>query len=264
LIDLGRAVRYRLATGRGWSVQQLRQRVDSLRESKPRRANVLTPAVGAGLGVGILLAVLWHHWILSLWFVVLGGAAGYVLGLRHPCDRENLRELEVLVGSLRSVFSVDQSIFVSLETVANDLPEGKLRSMLEEAVRRYRAEPDVERALIPLYHSGWPRLARLAAILRQICWADERAIRDALLDLEANIRDRRRLSDRARTVLALTQLSLRVFQAANVAALAVVTIVPMWNRFYVQKPFTLMTATAMVVAGSWYFASEIRRIEGAV
>ena len=76
----------------------------------------LSPAAWACLGLGCVLAVLWHHSVLSPWFIVFGaGAAWMLVATRGEMGREDLRELETFISSLRSVFSVGQSIFLSLD-----------------------------------------------------------------------------------------------------------------------------------------------------
>jgi hypothetical protein len=220
------------------------------------------PVLWAGLGGGLLLAVLWRHPVLSPWFVALGGAVGWMLASTRPSvEREDLRALEAFIASLRSVFAVGQSVFVSLETAAQDLDEGPLRRAALEAGRRYRADLDARQALAALSEVGWPCLDRLTLVLGEVGRADGETVREALLSLEEGTHATRRLQDRAQTVLTLTRLTLRVLQAANLAALAAVTLLPLGRAFYAARPLALVAATGMALAGSWYFAGEIKRME---
>jgi hypothetical protein len=241
-------------------------------EAKITTANhaiVLPRTLWWGLGAGLAVALLWRHPLLSPWFLLLGGAVGWMLAAsRQRAARENLLELETFIGALRSVFGVGQSVFVSLETAAEDLEaspragrgEGELRSAVEESVRRYRVDADAGKALSALREVGWPLLDRLVIVLGQVGWSDEETVRQALANLEERVRQQRQLQDRAQTVLTLSQLTLRVLQAANLAALGVVTLLPMWCDFYAARPLALVAATGMTLAGSWYFVGEIRRM----
>ena len=93
-----------------------------------------------------MLAAVWRHPILSPWFILLGGATGWVLmSARSKTRREDLRQMEAFIDMLRSVFTVGQSVFYSLEEAAEDMPDGVIKQAVLEAVRRYRADLDVER-----------------------------------------------------------------------------------------------------------------------
>jgi hypothetical protein len=257
------AVLSRRFRGRAASVltRVLRQGREIKQPAAANRTVALPRTLWWGLGAGLAVALLWRHPLLSPWFLLLGGAVGWMLAAsRQRAARENLLELETFIGALRSVFSVGQSVFVSLETAAEDLEAGDLRSAVEEAVRRYRADADASKAVSALREVGWPLLDRLVIVLGQVGWSDEETVREALANLEERVRQQRQLQDRAQTVLTLSQLTLRVLQAANLAALGVVTLLPMWRDFYAARPLALVAATGMTLAGSWYFVGEIRRM----
>lgn len=222
----------------------------------PRRA-------WACIGAGVALALVWRHVVLSPWFLVLGFALAWVvMTTRQQVQREDLRNLESFVSSLRSVLAVDQSIFLSLKEATQDLDKrGSLRAAVEVALRRYAVNPDREHALAALKEVGWPHLARLAVILTNVGFSDARGIQDALVDLEQQVRRTRLLRDRAESVLVLSRLTLRALQAANIAAVLVATILPMWRQYYVARPAVMVLATGLAALGSWYFTSEVRRIE---
>jgi hypothetical protein len=257
------AVLSRRFRGRAASVltRVLRQGREIKQPATANRTLALPRTLWWGLGAGLAVALLWRHPLLSPWFLFLGGAVGWIFAAsRQRAARENLLELETFIGALRSVFSVGQSVFVSLETAAEDLEAGDLHSAVEEAVRRYRADADASKAVSALREVGWPLLDRLVIVLGQVGWSDEETVREALANLEERVRQQRQLQDRAQTVLTLSQLTLRVLQAANLAALGVVTLLPMWRDFYAARPLALVAATGMTLAGSWYFVGEIRRM----
>lgn len=221
--------------------------------------------LGLGLSAGLAFSLAWlAHPLLSIWFVVCGVLVGWIIQRSRPDVRQDLRAMEVFVGTLRSVFVVGQSIFNSLELAAENLDAGPLRSAVAEAVRRYRGDLNTTEALTALKSLRWTHLSRLAIILEQIGQADESTVRATLLDLEGRVRTARRIRDRANTVLTLSRMTLRVLQAANLIALIAVTLLPAWRAFYGENPFALIAATGMALAGSAYFAIEMNRMEQAV
>ena len=239
----------------------------------PARATVFQRSpIGLGLIAGMVLGLAWllpasdsvgPNPLLSLWFVVFGGLAGWVIDRGRPTDREDLRALEVFVSTLRSVFVVGQSIFNSLELTAENLEPGPLRLAVEEAVRRYRGDLNTGEALAALKSLRWTHLTRLALVLDQVGQADEATLRATLQDLENRVRTARRIRDRASTVLTLSRMTLRVLQVANLTALLAVTLLPAWRSFYSDNPFALIAVTGMALAGSAYFAIEMNRMEQA-
>lgn len=232
----------------------------------PARWQMLIKAVwGTPLGFGALggLAVgtVWlANPVLAGWFIVLGAGLGWLVTLSRPAQREDLKAVELFVGTLRSVFTTGQSVFVALAAVAEYLEPGPLRMAVETATRQYRADLDSRAALAGLTVLRWPHLTQLALILGQVHQADERTVREALSDLERRLRTASRVRDRANTVLVLSRLTLRVLQAVNLAALALVTGLPTWRAFYLDNPLTLIGVTALAVLSSAYFASELHRL----
>lgn len=259
LVDAGRALRRRFSLA-----ERLRQVLpDRARLSATQKRLFLPGPLLVGLGAGLILAVLWRHPVLSPWWVVLGGAAGWMTVSARPIPRQALQAVEVLVTGLRSVYPVAQSVSGALSTAAAHLPgtAGNLKAMIEEVLRRVHSGMGLKKSLEVLRASGWPMMGRLSAILEQMEYADEESALKALETLEEQIRASRVLLDRADTVLTLNRLTLRVLQVANLAGVLLVTVVPTWHRFYADRPLGLIAATAMALAGSWYFSSEIRRME---
>jgi hypothetical protein len=256
--NLAQGVRRRLS--RQYRLDRVLGRVTGVAEQRSSRR--LPIPVPVGLGAGLALAVAWHHPVISPWWVVLGGLAGWMLvSTRSSLQRETLRDLETLVSGIRAMYIVGQSVFGPLEAVAQDLPPGsELRINVEEAVRRHRAGRTVDESLRVL-KGRWPLLDRLILILSESSRADTGSVQDALLGLEEQIQKSRNLQDRAKVVLTVNFLTLRVLQAANLAAIAAVTVIPTWHRFFAARPAMLVAATLAGLLGSWYFASEMRRIE---
>lgn len=241
------------------------QETPSVAESqKTRRGLKAVPvAVWVCVGAGLVLAAAWHHWMLSPWFTALGVACGWILiSTRSAVGREDLKELETFIASLKSIFVVGQSVFGGLETAAGDLNEGPLQTAVLDAVRRFGVDSSASRALEALKEMKWRHVTRLAVILENVGFSDDESIRKALSQLEVAVRRTRQLRNRARTALTLTRLTLRFLQVANLGAVAAVTVLPLWREYYVVRPLALMAATGLTVAGSWYFANELRRIEG--
>lgn len=237
-----------------------------IRQTGMRKHRTLLPApVLIGLALGLGLAILWHHSLLSLWWIALGVLSGWVLISTRPFSREALQILELFVSGLRNIYPVYQSVSGALETASACLPErgagGELKAMVTEVLRRINASLPMKESLQIFQESGWPLLGRLSTILEQVEHADEESALKALETLQDQIHAARMLLDRANTVLVLNRLTLRALQIANLAGVLLVSVVPTWHRFYNERPFGLVAATAMALAGTWYFSSEIRRME---
>ncbi|MGC8946374.1 MAG: hypothetical protein ACP5N6_09485 [Anaerolineae bacterium] len=260
LVDLARALRRR-------NFDRLRQVLEKeihFAPDQPRQSPLPLPLL-AGLALGLALAFVWHHPILSVWWLVLGGAFGWMMvSLRHV-SRQALQVMEVFVSGLRGSYPVSQSVTAALESTLSHLPcdgaGSELRMMVAEVLRRYNSSLDLRESLDVLRNSGWPMMLRLCSILEQVSHADEGSVLDALETLEEQIRAARMLLDRSNTVLVLNRLTLRVLQMTNLAGIVVVSAFPVWRQFYIDRPLGLVAATAMALAGSWYFMSELRRIE---
>jgi len=264
-LELGVALRWRLRSRAERLWHHLQEGDEQMEQDDAQK---LPSSLWWGMGGGAALALLWHHPLLSPWFLVLGGAAGWLMGVsRSSMSREEMQTLETFISAFRSVFSVSQSIFTSLEAAVENLEEESgslrgpgLRHVVEKAVRRYRTDADAEQALATLHEAGWPQLDRLAAMLSRVGQADSEVAEAVLERLEEQVRRSRELRDRAHTVLTLNRATLRVLQALNAAALAGVAVLGLWRDYYVARPLMLMAITAMAVGGSWYFSQEVSRI----
>lgn len=225
------------------------------------RQRGLSPPVLISLAIGLTLAIVWRHPVLSPWFVFFGGLVGWMLVSTQSRIRpDDFRDMEVLVSEVRGLYVAGQSIFGPLEVVAQDMPEGTLRAAIEEAVRRYRSGKPVDKSLDALVGVN-SLLDRLVVILSHASRADDEAIHTALVDLETQIRRGRNLLNRSRVVMQTNFLALRVLQAVNLIALAVVTVAPGWRSYFGARPLGLVASTLVALLGSWYFASEMRRME---
>jgi hypothetical protein len=264
LVDLGRALRLRFRGQTAPVIARLQALRDAGTQTQDQKRR-LPVTIWVGLGAGLALGLFWLHPLVTPWFIILGlGVAWMLISTRRSMTREDLRGLEVFISSLRSVLSVGESVFLSLEVVAEDLDEGPVQAAVAEAIRRYRADMDTRGALAALNEVGWTRLDRLALILGEAQWADDQTLQAVLLDQEERVQRARYLQDRADAVLTMTRLTLRVLQAFNVAAIVVVTLIPDWHAFYLAHPLGLVAATAASLAGSWYFSAEIKRMESIV
>lgn len=259
LVDVARILRRRSFAARLQQIlRESRETQQIVRTRRPSPMPIL-----AGLGAGLVLAVLWHHPVLSLWWIILGGAFGWAMVSTRTLPRQMLQVEEIFVSGLRNVYPVVQSVAGALEIASSHLPEAgeELRAMVAEVLRRLNSSVPLRESLSVFRESGWPMLGRLSIILEQAEHADEQSVLNALDTLVDRIRSARLLLDRASTVLVLNKLTLRALQIANLAGILMVSLVPTWHKFYADRPAGLIAATAMALAGTWYFSSEIRRIE---
>ena len=255
LVDVVRVLqrRFSLSERLRWITQG-----QEISAKKPFRLNNYLLAC---LGAGLVLAVVWHHAVLSPWWIVFGGLVGWMLVSTRPAARgSDLQDLEVLVSEVRGLGATGQSIFVPLELAAQGISDESLRAAVEEALRRYRAGKPVDESLEVL-RGRHAFLDRLVMILSHASRANDEAIKMALLGLEGQIRKGRSLLDRSRVVMRTNYLTLRILQVVNLIALGIVTVLPVWHSYFSARPASLMAASLVALLGSWYFAAEMRRME---
>jgi hypothetical protein len=171
-------------------------------------------------------------------------------------------EQELCLTSFRSRYAVDRSITRALEGVRADLdaPESALGRALDEATRRLRAGEPLEEALVPLSRQG-TILQRLVTILERAEWASVAEAQTLLEELEEQARYARRLADRARVTLTLVRITLRVLVVANVTAMVVSALIPLWRSYYREHPLTYVAATLLGLLGFTYFALRLKHLE---
>lgn len=261
LVDLARVLRRRFSF-----VERLRRVFpEETRLDTGQRRWTLPVPVLIGLVAGLALAIVWRQPILSVWWIVLGGAFGWMMVSTRTVPRQALHVVEIFVSGLRNIYPVTQSVSGALEATAAHLSEDnagrELKAAVAEVLRRLYSGINLKDGLAVLRESGWPMMARLSAVLEQVEHADENSVLRALETLEEQIRAARMLLDRASTVLVLNRLTLRALQIANLAGILMVSAIPTWHKFYADRPLGLVAATTMALAGSWYFSSEIRRME---
>ncbi len=258
----------RRRVGRRLSRLTLRDRVGGQEREAPGGTGERLLALWVGPGTGLAMALAWHHAVLSPWFLILGGAASWMWQATRPTrGREDLRILETFLSTFRSVFTVGDSVFDGLAMASDDIVDPsesgrrtQLLATVDAAVRQYRSEADRRAALQVLRSTDAPYLNRLAVVLEHVPHSDEEGVQEALRNLEEQVHQARRLQDRMETALTMNRLTLRVLQVANLTALAVVTVLPMWRAYYAAKPHLLVALSGMALAGSWYFGAEMRRM----
>ena len=221
------------------------------------------------LAAGLLAAVVAWDWLLSPWLAALGylGFRGMQAGRQQATGEAVGDDLERLLNSFRSIWSVQASLFGALEDAAGDLEPGAVQAAVRQAADRARTGMAVEESLTPL--CGLPsRVARqVAYVLEQLPNSDEVTGRRVLDELEVRLRRARRLRERAGTVLVLTRLTLRALQVANGVAIVVALTLPLWADFFtasIGRRMTFIAATLMVAGGSAYFAGETQRLEASL
>lgn len=222
------------------------------------RLTDVLPALG-----GMLLAVIWHSPVLSVWSALLGLAASVILRAARPQVTPGLRaEQELFLSALRSRYAVEQSLAAALDGAAADLGEadGPLACSVRETVRRLRIGQPLEQALVPLTTQG-QTLRRLVTVLSKAPWSAAAETQTLLGELEEDARRKRRLADRARVTLSVVRLTLTILVGANVTAAVLAALLPAWRAHYVAHPATYLAGTALALGGFAYFAFRIKALE---
>ena len=219
---------------------------------------LLLPTVG-----GIILAILWHHPMLSTWTALLGGI-GTVLGYySQPRKTAEDRALqEVFLSALRSRYGITQSLRRTLEGVAEDLDAAAtaLGQALNETLRLLQAGEPVQAAVKPLAEQGRV-LRRLTTVLIHSARTAPRETQQLLAELEDQARQSRRRAERAHITLTVTRGTLRVLVVSNTTAAFLVALLPLWRAHYLAHPWTYMAATSLAFVGVLYFRFRIKHLE---
>jgi len=247
----GRRVRIGFAADEGATVTLDQRRVTL---SWP----LLLPVAG-----GLVLAVLWHHPVLSTWTALLGGmgtALGYSSQPRKTAEDRTLQEL--FLSALRSRYGITQSLRRTLQGVAEDLdaPDTSLGQALAEALRLLNAGEPVREAVKPLATQG-EIMRRLTTILEHTHRTAREETEQLLEELEEQARQARRLAERAQVTLVVTRATLRVLTVANVTAMVTTAFLPLWRQHYRQQPAAYLVATGLACAGVCYFRFKIKNLE---
>lgn len=219
------------------------------------------------LAVGIAVAIIARDFVLSPYLALLGLGAAWYSGRRAgQVEGQRLTEdIEALVPAFRSLFTVHVAIFPALGEAIRELPDRTLRRRIELAIARHAAgRSGLDDALSPLAALDNPHLSQFVFILTRLEQSDRDTADAVLRELEERLRARRRLRDRARTALTLLRGTVRMLQGANLAAVAVVLLMPAWREFFAGPEghrLGFIVITALSAAASAYFDMETRGLE---
>ncbi len=238
-------------------------RMESLnpwRQKKPGMRPFLFPA-GA-----LVLALVARDPVFSPYVLFLGIAAGWYWGWRDTGKRAeaaSLDDVESLVYGLRSRYQVNASPVSNLAQAVEEMPAGELRRWLKEVLNVFAGE-DFAAGFDALQKAPSRYIRRLAVILKAASRASTSVVREALVELEADIREHKRLKGMARSELILLKLTVRFLMAANIAAMTVALALPAWRSYFAAAPMRRLVFIALtlgVATGYAYFDQEIRFLE---
>lgn len=218
------------------------------------------------IALGGLAALLAWDVLISAFFLVLGIGASYVVEARGRLARLRrlTREAEILIVKFRSMFGVENSVFVTLERAAGDLPPGEVRRAAHACLSLTSAGKAAADALAPLAALPSPHLRRLAGVLARAESASQEAFQSVLLDLEADIARQLQIEREAGVELAALKGTARALQGAALLAALWAVVVPAWRAYFLasvqQKMLFIFLASVMAV-GSMYLEREMFAIE---
>jgi len=211
---------------------------------------------------GVILAILVSDWLLSPYLVAVGiGLAFFSRSKRDRREQSLLtNQVKDLVLLFRSRYSVGESPFAVLHDVLPDLPEGRIRTVVERTVDIYRARGDVNEALTAMREVRNPFLSRLVMLLDASGSAETETILDELKGLEEDLKARDRLAGQAKATLALLKGTVSFLQVANLTAIVASVALPLWRDFFtssLQRRGTFLAATMFLLVASLFFDQEI-------
>lgn len=237
----------------------LRHEDEETPDETPRQRNVLAMLPGLA---GILLAILVRDWLLSLYLVTLGLSLIWLMRSRQG-RKEQAKltdQVKMLVVLFRSHFAVGGSPFSVLSEVEPELPAGRLRAAARRTVDIYHTTGKVKEALNAMRKLDNPYLARLVMVMEAASVSSTEVVLDELKRLEGDLKARDRLRAQAKASLALLKGTTRFLQVANLTAVAISVVLPVWRDFFtstLQRRGTFLAATLFMLMASLYFDQEI-------
>jgi hypothetical protein len=218
------------------------------------------------LGIIILVLVLAltvRDFLLSSLVILFGSII--VLWLRYQAteaERSHVNEdAELATLQMRSLLSVDHSLLGVLKQLK--LPEGSLRTAVQQVASRLQMHEPPEHAALPLRELPGSVTARLATLIANSSRITDQVQLDLFQSLETEAHRQKIIRSKMKQTLALVRGTIRLLQAVTTASIFFVLMVPDWRVFFLQDiPHrTLLTGLILcAVVASLYFEVEVHQL----
>ena len=215
---------------------------------------------------GVLALLTWDLPISTLFFV-LGIGLSYVVEDRRKLGqlRRLTRQAEILVVKFRSMYSIENSIFGTLEQAARELPPGVVRKAVEACVlRNLSGRQSTSDSLAPLQALESPHLRRFTSVLARAESASGETFNAVLVELETDVARQLQIEREAGVELAALKGTARVLQSVALAATIWAAVAPAWREYFLasfQQKGLFIVLALIIAVGSIYLEKEIFAIE---
>lgn len=170
-------------------------------------------------------------------------------------------DAELAVLQMRSLLNVDHSLLNSLNAI--DLPEGILRTAIQEVASRLQMHQPLEQAAIALKNLPGAVTARLAALIANSSRITDEVQMGLFQAVEAEAHRQKVIRSKMRQTLALVRGTIRLLQGVAAAATVFVLLAPDWRTFFVQDvPHQALLTVLLICAvfASLYFEFEVHQL----
>lgn len=196
--------------------------------------------------------------------VVLSGAAAIVWAQYQSAEAQRAKvneDAELAVLQMRSLLNVDHSLLNSLNAI--DLPDGSLKTAIQEVASRLQMHQPPEQAALALKNLPGAVTARLAALIANSSRITDEVQMGLFQAVEAEAHRQKAIRSKTRQTLALVRGTIRLLQGVAAAATVFVLLTPDWRFFFLQDvPHRVLLTVLLVCAvfASLYFEFEVHQL----
>lgn len=170
-------------------------------------------------------------------------------------------DAELAVLQMRSLLNVDHSLLNSLNAI--DLPDGSLKTAIQEVASRLQMHQPPEQAALALKNLPGAVTTRLAALIANSSRITDEVQMGLFQAVEAEAHRQKAIRSKTRQTLALVRGTIRLLQGVAAAATVFVLLTPDWRIFFLQDvPHRVLLTVLLVCAvfASLYFEYEVHQL----
>lgn len=224
------------------------------------------PRIYIPAALGLLLALIYHDIVISLFFIVIGVGITWYLSLRlHIAQRlkDDTQVLELVIA-FRGIFKVRPAIFAALEEARKKIPE-PLQGHIAATVQAFYVTSSPQKAYAELRRRiRNPYLDQFVFILERSETAHREVVYQALDNLAARMRRHEDLRSKSEVNLAAITGQTTFIQ---VISLLIIIAIGLWStvrEYYVATMSTrvlFMVLVLVALSTSWYIDMRTQAIK---
>lgn len=216
--------------------------------------------------LGVLLALIYRDWVISLFFLMVGfGITWYLTQRLHIAKRlkDDTQVLELVIA-FRGIYKVRPAVFAALEEARKKVPE-PLQSHIAATVQAFYVTSSPQKAYAELRRRVRnPYLDQFVFILERTESAHKDVVYRALDNLAARMRRHEDLRSKSEVNLAAITGQTTFIQ---VLSLMIIIVIGLWGtvrEFYMVSLSTrifFITLVSVALATSWYIDNRTQTIK---